>query len=169
MVMPCNVLWTVSLLTTLIPAARDILVQCFYSFQILVWVVFVISDTSDLKMPFEIEFFWINHILLVTVPFYYLLSSRVPVKLCVLDFLKWWLLSCSTTGIFYFAVVTPLAISTRLNLNYMLSPPPGVPFSSENFRLQSMAAMAFGFFISRLITVAIYQVALMAGKKAKQH
>ncbi|GMI37274.1 hypothetical protein TrCOL_g10045 [Triparma columacea] len=166
MVMPCNMLWTVSLLATLIPAARDTLVQCMYSLQILVWVVFVISDTSDLKMPFEIQFFWINHVLLVLVPFYYLFTSKVPAKLCVLDFLKWWLLSCSVTGIFYFGFVTPLAVLTRLNLNYMLSPPP--TGGSENFRLESMALMALGFFISRLITVGIYQVVLIAKKKVKQ-
>jgi len=123
-------------------------------------------------MPFEIEYFWANHVLLLFIPFYFLLTSKVPAASGgIVDFLKWWLLSCSTTGIFYFAFATPLSILSRLNLNYMLSPPPVPPPGvslTENFRIESMALMAVGFFISRLITVGVDLMKnLVVGKTKK--
>ncbi len=146
MVMPCNVLWTLSTMLAL-PLPRDVrhgLIQLWYSFQILVWVVFASADTDDLKGPFEVEFFWINHVLLLIPPFYYLLVKKVSIKDASL---AWLGASCAIMGIFYFTIVTPLAFYSKLNLNYMLSPP--LVIDGDDYRLKSRVGIAIAFAIAR--------------------
>lgn len=68
-------------------------------------------------------------------------------------------------GVFYFAVVTPLSFYSLLNLNYMLSPPPGTGLEGEDYRLISQGVIAVGFTIGRLVMVIVEFV--LVGKKKK--
>ncbi|GMH62459.1 hypothetical protein TL16_g05109 [Triparma laevis f. inornata] len=176
LVMPCNVTWIINVLLGFAPLSnvvRHSMIQFLLSFQVLVWAVFAAADTADLKGPYEVEFFWFNHVLLLIPPFYYVLSGKVSTFKGleddaireVVNFLQWIIFACAIMGVFYFAVVTPLSFYSLLNLNYMLSPPPGTGLEGEDYRLISQGIIAVGFTIGRLVMVFVEFV--LVGKKKK--
>ncbi|GMH93879.1 hypothetical protein TrST_g7931 [Triparma strigata] len=166
LVMPCNITWIVNFLLGVAPLSnviRHSMIQFLLSFQVLVWAVFASADTADLKGPYEVEFFWVNHVLLLIPPFYYLLTGKVStfkglensLFLEVINFFQWVVFSCAVTGVIYFGFVTPMSIYSLLNLNYMLSPPPGTGLEGENYRLISQVLIAGGFCAGRGVMVVV--------------
>ena len=73
-------------------------------------------------------------------------TSRNAAATIASSWYYWWITACAWFGLFYFVVVTPLAIYTGLNLNYMLSPPPNqVILAGTNFRGVSILCCAATF------------------------
>ena len=103
--------------------------------------------------------------MLLILPCYYIFSGKLttlPNQLenSIASFLKWWLLSCVFFSIYYFTIVTPTAIMSGLNLNYMLSPPP-LPVDwvqGNNYRLISTSVCACAFFIMRLVVTMVEKI-----------
>ena len=115
MTMPCNMMWTLATVVfwaPISPEARNTLVQLWFSFQGLVWVVFATSDTNGLEAPFEVEWFWINHILLVVLPFVVLFTTETTALTSKTTAAVYVLTAGATFGLFYFGVATPLSFKT---------------------------------------------------------
>jgi len=69
---------------------------------------------------------------------------------------KWILLSCAYFALFYFGIVTPMAILSGLNLNYMLHPPPNQDdLVGEGYRITSIVYCAVMFTVIRLVVVIL--------------
>jgi len=99
LLMPCNLLQLLAVLLGLPDGivsrkVKFAIVNLLYSFQVLVWIVFIESDTRDLKESFEVEYFWVYHFVLLFLPLFYLFTGRVVVgrkgffKVSELTFMK---------------------------------------------------------------------------------
>lgn len=164
LLMPCNVTWIIHVLMSLFRLTGPIkhsLIQFLFSFQVLVWVVFFSADTDDLKGPWEVEFFWLNHCLLLIPPFYYALSGDVKLLTShgflseITNFSLWLVFSSAIMSIIYFTIATPLSFVSLLNINYMTSPPPGFESFGQDYRLYCQAFIAVGFTVARIVTILI--------------
>lgn len=161
MLMPCNAIWCLHALHAfggLGNNASHILCQLIVTYVGLPIVAIVVPDFSDMVLPFEREFFYVHHALLIIYPVYYVGSGKASIsgdgtESVAANFARWYGLASAAFGLFYFAVVTPLAIHSGFNLNWMLSPPPnpGDMVGGPNFRLQSVGCCCTLFFLMRLV------------------
>ena len=161
MLMPCNVLWILYFAICFLPLRTQtlhIMYQLMIPYAILPVVAVATPDLSDLVMWLEDTFFFCSHYALIAYPIYLVCTGRIVMlpenrEGLLQSSFKWWLLSCAIFGFFYFGIITPVAIMSGFNLNYMLNPPPnpGDVVSGPHFRLMSIACCAVGFFLSQLV------------------
>lgn len=169
MLMPCNAIWCLHALHAfggLGNNASHILCQLIVTYVGLPIVAIVVPDFSDMVLPFEREFFYVHHALLIIYPVYYVGSGKASISgdgtaSVAANFARWYGLASAAFGLFYFAVVTPLAIHSGFNLNWMLSPPPnpGDMVGGPNFRLQSVGCCCTLFFLMRLVALLLEPLA----------
>lgn len=178
--MPCNVNWTILLSLSYMPYpylnanASHILCQMLIPMMGLTLVALVEADLGDVVLPFEVVYYFLHHTLLLLFPLYFLISGKItslpilsktqtiPKFSYIMSFLStlgsWWMMNCALFGLLYVSIVTPLSIVSGINLNYMMSPPPGAPeagVSGENYRILSAGVCAFVFFIVRVLVMLI--------------
>ena len=175
MLMPCNTIWIMHFVHAFLPGltanSRHVLSQLSITYFGLPVVAIATPDLSDLTLPFEVEYFFINHALLLVFPIYWVSSGRVSLlppagtakgeSTVSGNFAKWYAFACACFALFYFAFVTPVAIYSGINLNYMLSPPPnpGDVVSGPNFRLMSIGCCATLFFLFRFAALCAEAIA----------
>ena len=169
MTFPCHVL---NILWLLIFACRSSFVQSFipsiqchkislFTFNILVFLIhnafiaLAFPDTTDCKFFLQIPMYYIQHSLLVLIPFYYLYSQKLEVDRSDYYFL---LLSIATSGLFHYDVHLILGLYTHVNVNYLIWPPPGLPFFVGRFyRPKLIVALACAEWISGYPVIVIAQ------------
>ena len=159
--MPCNTIWILQSIFCLDLFNEQFMhayLQVNMSYLVLTILALLAPDLGDLTLPGEVVWFFFQHYMLFIFPIYYLASGRFTTLTSkgnnqILHFLKWWLLSCTLFGFYYFTIITPIAILYGFNLNYMLSPPklPVDFVKGENFRIISAGLCASVFFMMRLI------------------
>ena len=172
MLMPCNTIWIMHFLHAFLPGlsanSRHVLSQLSITYVGLPVVAIATPDLSDLTLPFEVEYFFINHAFLLVFPIYWVSSGRVSLlpstnknETTLGNFAMWYAFACACFALFYFALVTPVAIYSGINLNYMLSPPPnpGDVVSGPNFRLMSIGWCATLFFLFRFAALCAEAIA----------
>jgi len=173
MLMPCNTIWIMHTIHAFGPGlsanSRHVLSQLSITYFGLPVVAIAVPDVSDLTLPWEVEYFFINHAILLVIPIYWVSSGRVSLlpskrESTVGNFVAWHAFACACFGLFYFALVTPLAVYSGINLNYMLSPPPnpGDMVSGPNFRLMSIGCCTTLFFVFRLAALCAEAMATAA-------
>eukprot|EP01112_Ceratiomyxa_fruticulosa_P022169 TRINITY_DN8043_c0_g1_i1.p1 TRINITY_DN8043_c0_g1~~TRINITY_DN8043_c0_g1_i1.p1 ORF type:complete len:285 (+),score=44.79 TRINITY_DN8043_c0_g1_i1:743-1597(+) len=104
-------------------------ISLFYTY--LTCLALGFPDTSMLYLPFHIHVFWIQHSLLLLLPAYFVWNSTF--KLDVYDY-YYYNLANALGGLFCFNIQLPASFITSMNVNYMLAPPPGSPFSGQYYR-----------------------------------
>ena len=110
---------------------------------------------GGLVLPFESEIYWIQHILLVLVPLYFLLvkdghgytAHKMEMRWFSTAFLMW--------SIWHWGALMWLGYLSWANVGSMLCPAYSDPFAGPNFRLigiihQSVAVFAFGSLTARI-------------------
>ena len=168
MLMPCNVNWIMTFVLSYYPyltlKTSYFLCQLLIPLMVLAFVALAEPDLGDLKLPFEIPHFFLSHALLPIYPIYLLYRGDISTlpypgstSTYIGNFVGWWLFSCSAFLFFYFTIVSPLALYTGMNLNYMTNPPNGADemgVSGQNYRILSTGIVAFAFFITNaLVTI----------------
>ena len=154
-VVPCHMMNLFQLVLLVIP--DGLLFQCVGNL-VLCWTInpasaLAVPDTSGLHMPLETEHFYAMHYFICAVPFVLAGSGAVhvgPWSRCL-----WWVLvQICIFALIYYTTVTPLAIVTGLNLNYMMQPPPGFTsgvLAGEQYRLWSTAGLSAMFLASMIM------------------
>ena len=87
----------------------------------------VTPDLRDYEQFLEVEFFWIEHALLLIIPFYCIMSKRFAVFESTLT------LACASfflLAVYHSFVLSAASLWTGINLNYLLAPPPGILFTN---------------------------------------
>ena len=119
--------------------------------------------TDPLILPFEVETYWIQHILIILVPLYFLMiddgHGYRPHR--PLD-LKWYLRSFLLWSFWHFVVMMWTGYWTLANVGSMLCPATSDPFSGPNYRMagighQSVAVFIFGTIAALLGECRIWQ------------
>jgi len=163
--MPCNVVWMIIavliLFPDLNPNVTNILIQHIINYTGMISSAILYPDTRGLSLPFETQFFYLNHYALFVYPFYYVITEKAvlisPTKslaVQVINFLKWSSFSSLCYNIFYFVLITPLSIWTGMNIGYTMKPPDG-PFYGIHYRFKYAAFWTAVIVTARLIFVII--------------
>jgi hypothetical protein len=178
-VMPCNMNWLLLFVLSFYPGlswgASHLLLQMCVSFSGLAVIALLVPDTSDLVLPFEVPYFFTSHALLSIYPFYFVATGQISTLPPVTGtkqhnvmeyFLVWWSFACSTFGLFYFGIVTPLSIYSGINLNYMLSPPPNQNILiGPWYRFLSTIFVGVIFFLLRLVATFVEWISTRSSRK----
>lgn len=131
-------------------------------------LAFLFPDLRDYQQPFEVEFFWIEHILILAVPIYVILRHpEFLLPLCG----KVAMASYSLFAFYHTSILSAAALWYGKNLNYLICPPPGplYPFGTY-YRIVMylfciIVTFATRFFIWHPIHMLAYR--LHAGMKVK--
>ncbi|CAF2931168.1 unnamed protein product [Rotaria sp. Silwood2] len=90
--------------------------------------------TSTRLFPFEVELYYIQHILILVVPVF-LLSSHGGYSLEPVGSFRWTILAIATFRFYHYFVLQPISLLTWVNLNGVLCPFQFDPFIGRYYRL----------------------------------
>jgi len=110
-------------------------IHLFFLHGPLMAVIFPVTNT--LFLPGEVATYWIEHILLLTIPIFLIKHYSVPMK-SFRELMNWTLLSYGIWGMYNFVFLQPLAILTLGNLNSVLCPAITDPFRGPHYRLYAL-------------------------------
>ena len=95
-------------------------------------VIFPVTNT--LFLPFEVTTYWVEHALLLIIPFY-LLRQGGYFSVEPMTDLAWVLMSYGAWGFYHWGFLDPLALLTWGNVNSMLCPAISDPFFGPDWRM----------------------------------
>ncbi|XP_067122259.1 transmembrane protein 164 [Centruroides vittatus] len=135
---PCHIVTMIQIFLLSVPPSR--LVTTLFRIQIhclngpLLAIFFPVLNTREL--PMELESYWIQHILMLIIPFYLLrtgMNGAYTVE-CLKDF-SWTAMTLGILFLYHFILLQILGIVTQVNLNSMVCPAVSDPFRGQNYRL----------------------------------
>lgn len=139
MLQPCHVNLVVLIFTLNFPKKYTITHFVFNVFVHGIWGTMLAISAPDLRgydMLLEVENFWFEHYLLLAAPFLLMFTDRYvlwPPSLAVA------LLSFCFNALYNVPFLASLGLLTGLNVNYTLSPPPGIlEYFGSYYRVASL-------------------------------
>lgn len=170
MLAPCQILWCLAMALHYYPNLSASKVECIVQVFI-TWIVLPISaianpDTSNCLAFGETTMFYVHHSVLIFIPLYYVFTGRISAvssdgaggnfKTLVIFNINNWLMGSAFKVLFYFSIISFINVWSGKNINYMMSPPPGMDVvSGENFRLFTILYLGILFMVGRGLVVAL--------------
>jgi len=121
----------------------------FYSFMALLTLLF--PDTSVFYLPYHINVFWTQHLIIYALPYYFVLVDKFAI-----DTNDWYygLVAISTSTLFGFNVELVASLATSVNVNYTLWPPASQPsflYQGPYYRSFLLVLIAFFSFLNAMM------------------
>jgi len=110
-------------------------IHLFFLHGPLMAVIFPVTNT--LFLAGEVATYWVEHVLLLTIPIFLLKHYSVPGK-GLGELMNWSLMSYGIWGIYNFIFLQPLAMVTLGNLNSVLCPAITDPFRGPHYRVYAL-------------------------------
>ncbi|KAK3609705.1 hypothetical protein CHS0354_011392 [Potamilus streckersoni] len=126
-------------------------------------ILFPVINTR--LLPFETEVYYLQHLLMMVIPFYLIKIGGVYTAEPLWD-LSWSILSIGCLYLYHFMPMQYLAVLTRVNLNNMLCPAVSDPFYGPYYRLFAIVHQMLALPVLGKIIVFISQT---AGIKPDNH
>jgi len=109
----------------------------------------VFPVTNTLFLPGEVMTYWVEHGLLLSIPFYLLLSRGSPYNVASnTELASWTSLSYGAWGFYHYLFLQPLALISLGNLNSILCPAITDPFRGPSYRVHALWHQALATFVS---------------------
>ncbi|XP_047489947.1 transmembrane protein 164-like [Penaeus indicus] len=93
--------------------------------------------TNSRLLPFEVELYWVQHLMMLVTPYYLLRLGGVYTVESPWD-MSWTVMSLGILLIYHFLPLQIIAMASQVNLNNMLCPAISDPFYGPNYRLAAM-------------------------------
>jgi len=113
--------------------------------------------TDVYLLPFELEVFWIQHIMMIVAPLY-LISLGSPYTCETLSDFSYCAMSSSMSVLFHILILQPISILSGINVNYTMCPPHSLPLfvSGPHYLLQA------GWHLPLVMTISAKMVGILA-------
>merc|ERR1719244_419494 len=121
-------------------------------------LLFPVLDTY--KFPFEIELYWLQHSLMLAVP-YLMFTQGHPYTPEPANMFHHAILSYSLFFLVHLLLLQPIAILTGINLDFILCPAPSDPFAGPNYLLHASWTQ----FVVIISLAKVYSLTLLAVQK----
>jgi len=119
----------------------------------------VVPDLINKTDILELEIFWIHHYILLVMPLYEIWINRFPLSNND-SYWYWYWAAVAYGGFAHFAAQNPAALVSGINVNYMLFPPPRVPWplNTKYYRVFFTATFFFlpwvwGYVVPRVVSL----------------
>ncbi|XP_023329587.1 transmembrane protein 164 [Eurytemora carolleeae] len=163
---PCHVVTSLQVFLLAAPVnqytARLYRIQLGVLNGALLALIFPVTDTYSL--PFEIEMYWIQHSVMLLVPFY-LYRQGDPFSNIYTDKFAYSVLAYSVFMIYHIFILQPISCVLGVNISTVLCPSPTDPFYGENYILHAGWNQAVVIFS----LIGIYTVLLSLVPVKQQH
>ncbi|XP_072388792.1 transmembrane protein 164 [Diabrotica undecimpunctata] len=140
---PCHV--TTAIQIYLLAAAPSRAVTAVFRFHLNLLngplLAFVFPETDTRLLPLETAIYWIQHGMMVVVP-YYLLRVGGVYNVEKYSDISWNAMSYGINLLYHFIILQVVAIPTEVNLNHMLCPAILDPFDGQFYRLAAVCHQA---------------------------
>ncbi|XP_031567698.1 transmembrane protein 164-like [Actinia tenebrosa] len=134
---PCHVLSGLQIYLLIAPPSKVVYsvfrIQIYIIFGALLAVVFPVVNTRTL--PCEVEVYWIQHLLILIVVPFFLISCEGPYVLEDFWDFSWATLTYCLYAFYMFLVLQPLGMLSQVNLNSTVCPAVSDPFSGPYYRM----------------------------------
>ncbi|XP_046573143.1 transmembrane protein 164-like isoform X1 [Haliotis rubra] len=133
---PCHVATVIQIFLLAAPPSKAVTAMFRLHMHMLtgapIAVLFPVVNTR--LLPMETEVYYIQHILMLVIPFYLLKTGGAYIPENILDF-TWGFMSLGILYIYHFVPLQLLAYFSTVNLNNMLCPAVSDPFHGPYYRL----------------------------------
>ncbi|XP_001632987.2 transmembrane protein 164 [Nematostella vectensis] len=136
---PCHVLNVLQIYLLAAKPSKHVLclfrINMYILFGALLAVVFPVVNTR--LLPFEVEIYWIQHLLILLIVPVFLIHCRGPFVMDPLLDISWGILTIVIYATYMFLVLQPLGMLSEVNLNNMVCPAVSDPFVGPYYRVMA--------------------------------
>ncbi|XP_063853538.1 transmembrane protein 164-like isoform X2 [Scylla paramamosain] len=136
---PCHVTTAIQIYLLAAPPSRFVtaVFRVHLNFLNGAVLALVFPVTNSRQLPFEVEMYWVEHVMMLVTPYYLLRLGGVYTVEDQWD-MSWTIMSLGILLIYHFLPLQLIGMLSQVNLNNMLCPAISDPFYGPNYRIAAM-------------------------------
>ncbi|XP_045109659.1 transmembrane protein 164-like isoform X2 [Portunus trituberculatus] len=136
---PCHVTTAIQIYLLAAPPSRFVtaVFRVHLNFLNGAVLALIFPVTNSRQLPFEMEMYWVEHVMMLVTPYYLLRLGGVYTVEDQWD-MSWTIMSLGILLIYHFLPLQLIGMLSQVNLNNMLCPAISDPFYGPNYRIAAM-------------------------------